>query len=288
MSVRPCFVYAMAARGCWLNCPVSRYASDGPHTVPAARSASISSPANSMTGRRLHRAVAGAAAHAVVGGVEPVRAHFCGEDGVGEGELLVVVGVHADPLTGGADGVAVGIHQAFRVVRVEGAEAVHDVDGVDGGLRQRGKGVAEFRILDGGDGHDVTAHLVALGLRVVDHLERDGHLVKVGGHAHEGDGAFRLRADVRLVVAASGVRHDRELDGRVRFADHLEDLLVVREFPRAEVGGVEHRLGRAVAHFHVVHARGEVCTVEGAHEVVGETEVVDEPAVAERGVDDAK
>ena len=233
-----------------------------------------------------HRAVPCAAAHAVVGAVEPVRARGDGLDRVREGELLVVVGVHADALAGGGDGVAVHRHQAFGGLRVERAEAVHDVDRVDGGLREHVKGDAEVGLLHGGDGHDVAAHLVSFGFGVFDHLDRGRHLVEVGGHAHEGDGAFGLRADVRLVVAASGVRHDRELDRRIGFADCLEYLFVVGEFPGAEVGGVEHGLGGAIADFHVVDAGGEVRAVEGAHEVVGEEEVVDEPAVAERGVDD--
>ena len=71
--------------------------------------------------------------------------------------------------------------------------------------------------------------------------------------------ALRLGSDIFLVVAASNVCHDGEFEACVLvFDDDIEDVLIDRELPLAELIHIEHCLISSVADFHIVNAGPEV------------------------------
>ena len=80
--------------------------------------------------QQLHRAVARPAPETRHAGVQPVGALDRRLHGVGEGELPVVVGVHADFLAGRRGVAPEGGHVVVDLLAVERAEAVHYADDV--------------------------------------------------------------------------------------------------------------------------------------------------------------
>ena len=159
--------------------------------------------------QQFHRAIARAAAQAGHGGVEEIRALDDAFDGVGEGELHVVVHVHAHFLAGrpcsSRDIFSPGreparcktrrncpprkspwprIWPAFPALRpIRGRESV-------------------------GGGHEIDRRFVALVVRVLDHVQRGGNLVDVGRHADHVQDAVLFRQNVLVIIAALGVGHD--------------------------------------------------------------------------------
>jgi len=233
-----------------------------------------------------HGAVAGAAAEAGHGGVYAVGAVDDAFDGVGEGELEVVVHVEADFFFGVFAGFEVLLDEHFDLLGVEGAVGVDDDEGVGGGFGEDIQGLIEFGFLDGGDGHEVGGDFVAHVLGVLDHLGGFGDLGDVEGDADEIDDAFVFGDDVVLPVAlAAGVGHDGEFEGLFGFADDAADGVFLAEAPVAVLAAGEEFAGGAVADFHVIDAGGDAGVVDGADDVVVEAVVVDEAAVADGAVE---
>ena len=145
---------------------------------------------------QLHRAIARAAAEAGDGGVEKIRALDDAFDGVGEGELHVVVHVNAHFLAGRFAVAEIFFHQRMDALAVKRAETVHDVNRLGLGFREHFQTLVQFAVGNGRGGHEVHGGFVALVVRVLDHVQRGGNLVDVGRHAdHVQDGIF-LRQNV--------------------------------------------------------------------------------------------
>ena len=84
--------------------------------------------------QELERTVAGAAAEPGDGGVQPIGADDERLDGVGVGQLHVVVGVDADLLARAFQAAEEAHHDVVDLLGVERAVAVHDVDRIDRAL----------------------------------------------------------------------------------------------------------------------------------------------------------
>ena len=85
---------------------------------------------------QFHRAIARAAAQAGHGGVEKIGAFDDAFDGVGKGQLHVVVHVHAHFLARRLAVMQVFLHQLVNPLAVKRAETVHDVNRLRLGLGQ--------------------------------------------------------------------------------------------------------------------------------------------------------
>ena len=116
-------------------------------------------------------------------------------------------------------------------------------------------------------------------MAVFDHFQRGGDGVDIGCHAYHVDDALGTRLDVAPEVGSSHVRHDGDFQVGVVFANDGADVLVVAEFPLAELVGGEDVLRRLVAEFHVVHARLDVGEIQRADEFVVKIEIVHQTAV---------
>lgn len=136
-----------------------------------------------------------------------------------------------------------------------------------------------------GNRHHVDARFVTLGGAVFHHAHRGGNLVQISRHAHHVDDAVLSLDDVRFVVGAPHVRHDGNFQRRIVVAHHRADILFVAELIFPEFGSIEGFFRRFIAEFHVIHTRGEIHLIERFGEIVAETEIVHEPAVAQRRVE---
>jgi hypothetical protein len=97
--------------------------------------------------QQFRRAVARAAPEAHHGRIHAVAAQDDGLDGVGEGELQIVVGVHADFLAGAFERLHVLAHQVVDLLAVQVAVAVHHHHDFGGGLASRSPGPGRSRPL---------------------------------------------------------------------------------------------------------------------------------------------
>ena len=229
-------------------------------------------------------AVARAAAHAVDGHVKVVHAVPAALDRVREGELLVVVAMEARLLA--LHRVDVLLRHLGNLLGAEVTKGVDEVEDVGGRGGDHADALVEILARHLGDRHQVAGHLVALRLRILDHVDRERDLMDVAGHADDVHDAVLLRQDVRLVVAAARIGHHGDLQRRLVLAHDGAKVLLRRELPLAEVRDLEHVLGGPVAELHVVHARREIRPIEVTHELVREPEIVHETAIAHRRVED--
>jgi hypothetical protein len=219
------------------------------------------------------------------GGVDAVGTVDDRFDGVGEGQLLVVVGVDADLLAGALERLAVLLDQHLDLLGVERAEAVDDHDGAGRSLDQHLQRLRHLRVLHGRNGHQVAGDLVALVVGVVDHVDRDRDLMHVGGDPDQVERALLLGENVRVVVGLLRVGHHRELERRVVLSDDPAHVVLVAVLPGAELGGREELLGCLVAHLHVIDAGLDARLVHGLDEAVVEHVVVDQASVANGAVE---
>ncbi|MBA7700262.1 hypothetical protein ES703_108972 [subsurface metagenome] len=194
------------------------------------------------------------------------------------------MGVDADLLAGSFDGLHVRGDQVPDLLGVEGAEAVHQVEGVNGALGNDLQGLRQFMLRHHRDRHELHRRLVALLVGILYHIHSNGYLVDVGGDANDVQNALLFRQDVFVIVAALRVRHGAQLQGSGVIADDAANVLLVAVLPRAVLAGRVYGLGALVAHLHVINARGHACFVHGPHEVVVELVIVDQTSVPDSAV----
>ncbi len=197
-------------------------------------------------------AVAGATTHAGHGTVEVVHVVYDGLDGVGEGELLVVVTVEAELLV---------LHDAFvagefliDVFLVEGSEAIDEVEHV--GLAfflHLVERFVKFRTAVAAHGHDVERRFVAHVVEGVHHADALVDVLDVACHAEHLVGAFAGGFN-GIHVHAAHVGHHGHFDFGVDAVLDFPEQIVVAELPRAVFLRVEELGGVLVTHFHVVDA----------------------------------
>ena len=121
-------------------------------------------------------------------------------------------------------------------------------------------------------------------MAVLDHLDGARDLVDVAGDAHHVQHAVLLFPDILAEIRPAHVRHDGEFHVRFVFADDRLQVLFVAELVLAEFGRVEQRLGRLVAHLHIIDARLDVHRVQRLGKFIRKLKIVAKPAVAQRRV----
>ena len=234
--------------------------------------------------QQFHRAVAGAAAETEHGGVDAVRALDDRLNGVGEGELHVVVRVDADLFAGGVGHGDVFFDKRTNLLVIKRAVAVDDDDGFHRGLGEDFQCLVNLGIGDGADGHDVAARLVALVVGVLDHVHRSRDLVCISGDADAVEHALFGRQDVGFVIGLAGVGHGGELELGVVVANDAAHAVLITKLPVAVLLAGKLGLGGFVAQFHVVDAGLDGGVVDGLDEVVLEQVIVDQAAVTDGAV----
>ena len=231
------------------------------------------------TDDQFHGTVAGAAAEAGEAGVQVVRPADQRLDRVGEGQLLVVVGVDAHLFVGGLQGIQELVHERFDLFAVQRPEAVHHVDGVHVGFGQHGKRLVHLAFGNRRSRHEVQRGLVALFVGVPDHVQRQGDLVYVGGDPNHVQHALIGRQDIGLVIGFLRVGHGRQLERRVVVAHDAADVLFGAELPRSVLIGGKDPARVDVADFHVVDPGGDAGLVDRPDGIGPETVVVHQAAV---------
>ena len=107
------------------------------------------------------------------------------------------------------------LHVSLRhnadLLRIEGAKAVGQIDHVHIGTAEKLQTGIQIHVIYLGDSHHIDRDLVALFLCVLDHLDGDGQLMDVGGHADHIDGTFGAGQNILLIVGAARIGHHAEL-----------------------------------------------------------------------------
>ena len=234
--------------------------------------------------QQFHRAVAGTAAETEHGGVDAVGTLNDRLDGVGEGELHVVVRVDADLFAGGVGHGDVFFDERTNLLVIKRAVTVDDDDGFHRGLGEDFQRFVNLGIGDGADGHDVAARLVAFVVGVIDHVHRSRNLVCVGGDANAVEHALFGRQDVGFVIGLAGVGHGGELELGVVVADNAAHAVLIAKLPVAMLLAGELGLGGFVTKLHVVDAGFDGGVVNGLDEVVFEQMIINQATVADRAI----
>ena len=235
--------------------------------------------------QKFGRAVARTAPHAVDGHVEIGGAPARRLDGVAEGELLVVVRVHAHRLFVLFARFEIAQRELCHLLGVQRAVRIDEIDDVDGAFAEHAEGVVDLLVFGFGDRHHVGARFIAELFAVLDHLDGGGDLVDVAGDAHHVEHALLFGEDVFAEIRSAHVCHDGELHARLVFAHDGAQVFFVAELVFAELIGIEQRPRRLVTHLHIVDARREVHRVQRLCELVRKAEIVAQPAVAQGGVE---
>ena len=209
------------------------------------------------TDQQFHRAVARPAAQPGHRGVDPVRPVDDRLDRVGEGQLLVVVGVDAHLLAGRLAVLRDTSSPATRPARRTASRSCRRPRACWPAFRAITSSTWSISVsVDGRDGHQVGRHLVALVGGVLDHVDRLGHLVGVEGHADHVQHAVLLRQDVGPPVATCRRRPSPQSFSGVGLSPTMRRRSSSSQnFQSAELVAGEELLRRLVADLHVVDAR---------------------------------
>ena len=235
--------------------------------------------------QQLHLAVAGATAHAGEAGVEVVGALDERLDGVGEGQLAVVVAMDADLLALASDYLQVSLHERLDLLRIQKAEAVDDIDDTHRCFGKHLERFIQLPLRDRRSRHDVDARLVPLVVGVLDHTDRQGDLMDVAGYADHVEHALLLRQNIGLVVALFRISHGRQLERGVVVTDDAPHILLAGVTPGTVVLCGKLRTAVDVADLHIVDAGGDAGGVYTLNNGVIELGVVHQAAITNGGVE---
>ena len=237
-------------------------------------------------------AIACASPHAEHGGVGAVGAEDDGLDGIGEGELQVIVCVDADLFAGSLEGGCIFLDQVIDLFSVEVPEAIDDDDGGGGRCGGDFEGLIDFVIADDGDGHDIEVGLVTESVAMFEHVHGFRDLVYVAGDADHVQDALGSGDDLVFPIGlTAGVCHGGEFEagigGGVIADDAAHDLFLAMS-PGAVAAGGELLRGIFVTDFHVVDACGDASVVDGTDDLVAEVGIIDEAAVSDGAIEDGQ
>ena len=227
-------------------------------------------------------AVTGATAHTGHGTVKVIHVVDNSLDGVGEGQLLVVMTMEAELLV--LHDAAVAGDFLIDVFLVEGAEAVHEVKHI--GLAffvDLVQGFVQFRTTVTAHSHDVEGGFVTHFVEGIHHFDTLVDVLHVACHAEHLVRAFAGGLH-GVHVHAAHVSHHSHLDLGIDTVLDFPKQVIIAELPRAIFLGVKEIRRVLVTHFHVVHTSGRQEGVKTTHKFKREVVLVDQATIADGAV----
>ena len=119
---------------------------------------------------------------------------------------------------------------------------------------------------------------------MLDRFDRARYFVYITSNTDRIHYAVFLFADVFLKIRSADVRHNGNLHRCFIFPHDRAKVVLVAKFIFAEFLRIEQRLRSFIAHFHIIDAGGDVCTVKRFGKIVGKPKIVTQSAVPQRSV----
>ena len=108
--------------------------------------------------------------------------------------------------------------------------------------------------------------------------------MNVARHAHHINHALAFRQEIRFIVTAPDVRHNRDFHVGDVIADDGAEILFLAELPFAEIGFIKQITAGFITEFHIVHAAFDIGFVKLGDKFICKAEFVAKSAVANRCV----